>query len=94
MDPEAEHRHWVRRYYDALVTAIADLELTDAEANALQQIARQGNLRPSEIRAAHGRVYAAFINQYLNDALIDEEEQWVLANVWASLKRLGWAPGQ
>ena len=90
----AEHRLWMRRYYDALVTAISDLELSDAEAEQLQSIAYAGGLRPSELRAAHARVFAAFINQYLDDEVIDKEERQVLASVWASLRRLGWAPGE
>lgn len=93
-DGVLEHRRWVRRYYDVLVTAISDLELTDAEASELKDIARHGSLRAEEIRAAHSRVYAAFINQYLDDAVIDEDERCVLSSVWESLRSLGWAPGQ
>lgn len=92
--PTPSPRPSLRSYFEALVAAVTDLELTHAEVAELKTISETAGLSPSQIRAAHGKLYAAFLNRYLDDSELDDQERWVLSRVWEILGQLGWAPGQ
>jgi len=83
----------VREYLDALTTAVADLELTPPEVEDLARKRAQLGLGPDEVRAVHGRVFAAMLSEALADSSISEAEWDQLGRLHACLKGLGWAPG-
>jgi len=83
----------VREYLDALSAVVADLELTVVEVENLARKRDQLGLGPDEVRAVHGRVFAAMLSEALADSSVTEEEWDRLSRLHECLTGLGWAPG-
>ncbi len=83
----------VREYLDALTVAVADLQLTDYEIETLSDKRKELDLAPDELRAVHGRVFAALLSETLADSSVSEPEWDQLRRLHGCLKQLGWAPG-
>jgi len=83
----------VREYLDAVIVSVADLELTAEEIDGLARKRAQLNLTPDELRAVHGRVFAAMLSEALADSSITETEWQRLGQLHECLRELGWAPG-
>lgn len=87
-------RHALAAYWEALKTVIADLLITDAELQYLEDKRRQLRLEEPHVRALHARAFAAAINQFVDDQWLDEREYSKLRRLYQCLSRLGWAPGE
>lgn len=83
----------VHEYFDAVVAAVADLEITEEEAAELEEKCKHLRLLPDEIRAVHGHVFSAALTDTLADSLITQSEWERLRRLHTCLVRLGWAPG-
>jgi DNA polymerase III subunit epsilon len=90
-DPE---RRAVAAYWDALTTALADLEISDEEITALTTVRQRSNLKEEQIRSMHAKAFASIIVQFTRDQLIDDRESARLKRLYGCLAKLGWAPGQ
>jgi DNA polymerase-3 subunit epsilon len=83
----------LREYWDILTSAVADLELTKREIDELAAKRKELDITAEELRALHGRVYAAMLSDALSDSLISDAEWHRLKRLHECLKHLGWAPG-
>ncbi len=83
----------VHEYWDALTAALADLELSDSEIADLQAKREELGLQVDELRALHGRAFAAMLAEALADSSITEDEWARLRRLHDCLRQLGWAPG-
>jgi hypothetical protein len=83
----------VREYWDALKAAVADLEITAEEAGDLREKRERHQLTVEEMRAVHGRVFAAALAETLEDVRITDAEWGRLRGLHRCLEELGWAPG-
>ncbi len=83
----------LHEYWDALTAALADIELSDSEIVDLQAKREQLGLRAEELRALHGRVFAAMLAEALADSTISDDEWLRLRRLHECLRQLGWAPG-
>lgn len=79
------------RYWDALKTVLADLEVTDEELAYVQQ--ERGELSIDQVRVLHARAFAGVMSQFASDQCLDEKEVRKLRRLHACLSKLGWAPG-
>lgn len=82
------------RYWDALRTVLADLEVSDAELAAITQERVSSGLKEEQIRMLHARAFAGALVQMTKDNWLDEQEARTLRRLHECLSRLGWAPGQ
>lgn len=83
----------VHEYWDAVTAAVVDLELSDAEIRELADKRERFSLTNEELRAVHGRVFAAMLSEALADSLITDVEWDRLRHLHGCLHQLGWAPG-
>ncbi len=83
----------VAEYWDALTTAVADLEVTAAEEQELASRRARLGLTAEEVRGLHGRVFSAALAAALEDSIVTDEEWVRLRLLHSCLARLGWAPG-
>lgn len=90
-DPE---RRAVAAYWDALTTALADLEISDEEVTALTTVRQRSNLKEEQVRSMHAKAFASIIVQFTRDQRIDDRESARLKRLYDCLTQLGWAPGQ
>lgn len=79
------------RYAELLTLALADTELSSAEARALAH-ARRG-LTASDVRALHGQAFAAAILLFCQDTRVDDAEASYLHRLARALSSAGWCPG-
>jgi len=91
---EVKVRAGIPLYWDALKSAVADLEIDDAEIENLRRIAIAHGLRREQIRMLHGRTFASVITEFISDQWLDDSECRKLKRLHACLSRLGWAPGE
>lgn len=63
-----------RRYLDAVVRAVARLEVDDAAIRALADVRAALGLGPDEARAVHARILAGAERRYAEDGRIDADE--------------------
>lgn len=80
-------------YWDALMAVLADLEVTDEEAESLSKTRAEAALTPDEVRGLHARAFGQAINQVIEDRRLDDRECLLLQRLHVALRRLGWAPG-
>ena len=83
----------LHEYMDAVNAAVADLEITQDEVAYLQTKRAQLKLAVEELRAVHGRVFAAVLGEALADSWISNEEWLRVRALHDCLRQLGWAPG-
>jgi DNA polymerase-3 subunit epsilon len=83
----------VAAYWDALTTALADLEITQEEIDLLERKRAEFGLGPEQVRMMHARAFAVAINQFVEDQRLDDSESEKLRLLHQCLSRLGWAPG-
>lgn len=83
----------VGRYQEALIAALADAEVSDAELDAVARLRSELALSDELVHAVHARVEGLMLALVANDDRLDEAERVKLARVHAGLRRLGWAPG-
>ncbi len=79
-------------YLDELLDALADLDLSEAEIDAIRTRGRE--LTPPQIRAAHAKVFWGMLSRFVEDGLVDEVERSRLRKLHGLLGVLGWAPGE
>ncbi|MFV8753121.1 PolC-type DNA polymerase III [Nannocystaceae bacterium ST9] len=83
----------VGRYQDAVLAALGDLDVSDAEIDALGRLRGELTLSDEVAQAVHARVFGLMIELVAHDDRLDESERAKLARIHAGLRRLGWAPG-
>lgn len=83
----------VHEYWEAVKAAVADLEITEQERGDLAVKRGALDLSVEELRAVHGRVYAAMLDDVLADARVTDSEWTKLRRLYQCLRDLGWAPG-
>jgi DNA polymerase-3 subunit epsilon len=84
----------MRTYYQALVAALFDLDVTDDEAHELEMLREQLRLTTEDVRALHAHIFAGAILMFVSDQHLEEGERRYLATLRGALSRLGWAPGE
>lgn len=92
--PTSRQREGVARYFDELLDAAADLELSDEELCRLEQVRTESALPPDEVRAVHAKVFFGMLARYVEDSRVDAVEVSRLHRLHGLLSRLGWAPGE
>jgi DNA polymerase-3 subunit epsilon len=83
----------LREYWDAITAAVADLEITPEEIADLAARRLRLGLTTDELRAVHGRVFAAMLTQAIEDTAVTDAEWLQLKRLHGCLGQLGWAPG-
>ncbi len=83
----------LRNYWDTLAAVAGDLVITDDELAEILALRQQLQLSDEQVRAVHGRLFGAILNDYSQDRWIDEGEAEKLARLYECLAKLGWAPG-
>jgi DNA polymerase III epsilon subunit family exonuclease len=81
------------RYFDAALTAVADLQIDPDELLYVAKVQEESGLSKSELRAVHARLFAAMLDRYTEDRYLDVGEAANLRSLSRALKELGWAPG-
>lgn len=71
----------VSAYLEVLERVLEDRQVTDAEAEALYEVARIWNLGPDEVRRAHRRYLRALVDAALTDGRISSAEEHDLRQV-------------
>ena len=90
----APTRNGIALYWDALKSAVADLQIDDEEIEELRRIVEGYNLQPEQVRMLHGRAFASVISQFISDQWLDDSEVRKLRRLHQCLSKLGWAPGE
>jgi DNA polymerase III epsilon subunit family exonuclease len=85
--------HILGEYWDGLMTALSDLDLSDTEIDYLSRKQRALGLQPDEVRWIHGRTFSGVLGELSQDKAITMDEAEVLWRIAGALRRLGWAPG-
>ncbi len=83
----------VHEYWDAVTAAVMDLDLSDTEIRDLADKRERFSLTNEELRAVHGRVFAAMLSEVLADSFVTDAEWKQLKRLHDCLRQLGWAPG-
>lgn len=83
----------VAEYWDAVTTALSDLELTSEEAGLLASYRGKLRLSDGEVRWVHARVFSGLLADACQDRAIQPVEAEALFRVAQALRVLGWAPG-
>ena len=84
----------LRKYLDAVVTVLADLQVDDDELRHIHDLRADLALPPNVQRAVHAKVFGAFLSRYTEDQSLDLREAGHLVTVHRCLSKLGWAPGE
>ncbi len=87
-------RYALGAYWDALKTAVADLEITSEELEYLENEREQLGLPKEHVRVLHARAFASAITQFVDDEWLDDQEAEKLRRLHRCLSQLGWAPGE
>jgi hypothetical protein len=80
-------------YWDALMAALSDLDITPFEVFYLRAKQDALGLTPHELRWLHARAFSGVLSDMCQDRAIDDAEAAALAGVADALRQLGWAPG-
>lgn len=80
-------------YWRALVTALADLEVTPEELAQLRQLHARLELAPEDLHGLHAQVFAASLHQAIGTGRIDAEARAQLKKLKVCLTAVGWCPG-
>lgn len=81
-------------YQHALMVALADLQITPAEFEALRELREELDLPRDYVRAIHARVFSMYLAMSTNDERLDDREARDIQRLWQGLDCVGWAPGQ
>ncbi len=84
----------VGRYQDAVLAALADLDVSESEIDTLGRLRADLALPDEVTQAVHARVFGLMIELVAHDDRLDADERGKLARIHAGLRRLGWAPGE
>jgi len=82
-----------RQYLELVLAVVADLQVDQAELDAVVRAKHDLGLSVSEVRAVHARVFAGALQRYNEDNELDLYETENLFRLAAALRRLGWVPG-
>lgn len=80
-------------YWDALLVALDDLVITEAELRHLHTLKTELELDVDDIYMLHARVFSAAVVAMIDSGTCTEEDRAHLASLHECLARLGWAPG-
>lgn len=80
-------------YWDALLVALDDLQITDQEMEHLEKLKSELELGLDEIYMLHARAFSGVLVAMIHSGECTAEERERLASLHACLDRLGWAPG-
>lgn len=83
----------VSAYWEALLAALADLEITPFEVFYLRAKQQSLGIRPDELRWLHARAFSGMLADMCQDRSITDKEASALAGLASALRELGWAPG-
>lgn len=89
----ADRQVLVGEYWDALTTALADLEVTQAEIKYLLAKRASLLLTADELRWLHARAFAGILADVCQDRAVTFNEAVVLHRISTAFRQLGWAPG-
>lgn len=89
--PEKASR--LREYQSMVLDAVADLQITEAEARAVIAKRHELGIGDDEMRAIHARVMMAMMTRITEDRRIDDVEREHMRRLHTNLNALGWAPG-
>ncbi len=84
----------LHRYWEALISALADFDLTRDEMRAVTRVGEAVRLTPAERRGLHAKAFGDLLTKTLADNLVDAIEQDQIKKLYQCLARLGWEPGQ
>ena len=80
-------------YWDALMVAIADLDVTPHEIFYLKAKQTALGIKPHEMRWMHARAFSGLLANMCQDKAVTEDEAEALSEIANALRELGWAPG-
>ena len=80
-------------YYDALLVALDDMEITIEETAHLRQLQEELEINREDIFGLHARVFSSALVMAYEDGRIDASERQQLHTLRDCLSTLGWAPG-
>lgn len=80
-------------YWDALLVALDDLEITDQEQAHLAKLREDLELGADDVAMLHARAFSGSLVAMIHTGVCSAEDQRHLASLHACLTRLGWAPG-
>jgi DNA polymerase-3 subunit epsilon len=83
----------VGEYWEAVLTALADLELSPAELSHLKRRRVDLGLSKEQIRWVHAKAFSGVLAEATQDRAITATEAEALWRIAAALRLLGWAPG-
>jgi hypothetical protein len=93
--PQAVHMpaNAVGEYWEAVLTALADFELTQEELAQLKRRRRELHLTEEQTRWVHAKAFSGLLAEVIQDRAITASEAEALWQVAGALRALGWAPG-
>lgn len=80
-------------YWDALMVALDDLEITDQELAHIAKLREELELSTDEVAMLHARAFSGALVAMIHTGVCSPEDQKSLATLHGCLTRLGWAPG-
>ena len=80
-------------YYDALLVALDDMEITPEETAYLRELQESLEIDREDIYGLHARVFSSALVMAYEDGRIDAAERAHLNTLKECLHTLGWAPG-
>jgi DNA polymerase-3 subunit epsilon len=83
-----------RRYWHALVGALADGTITGEEIDALRLEQQRLELPADDLRAVHARLAGQMLELITEDDAVTPSEVTGLEDLFVALRHLGWAPGE
>lgn len=83
----------VGEYWEAVLTALADLELTQEELVQLRRRRQELRLTEEQTRWVHAKAFSGLLAEVIQDRAITAAEAEALWQVAGALRALGWAPG-
>jgi DNA polymerase III epsilon subunit-like protein len=88
-----ERQPVVSDYWDALMAALSDLDVTPHEIFYLKAKQQALRIRPDELRWMHARAFTAVLADMCQDKAVTSGEADTLSAIALALRELGWAPG-
>lgn len=88
-----ERQPVVSDYWDALMAALSDLDVTPHEVFYLKAKQHALGIRPDELRWMHARAFSAVLADMCQDKAVTSDEANTLSEIAVALRELGWAPG-
>lgn len=82
-----------RAYWHSLTASLSDLKLSSEETTQLRRERETLGLSENDVRALHSRFVGQILLQMVEDQVVDRSENDRLRELFAGMRRLGWAPG-